>query len=376
MKSNHQQQYGQFMTEDSMAAKILHVIDNKSRIGGRILEPSFGKGSFIKRLADVYSFDRLDGYEIDPDLYSQVTLTPENIHLYCDDFLLNVILEKYDHVVGNPPFVEVNYSYYSPEMIKVFKDIYQNITDGRLNLVHMFIYESSLVLKPNGYLSFLLPSVILTSPYYTKLRKFIYDNFTVEYVRNDMKFAGIGVKVSLLILKKSKDQADKYFVNYGNQYYITDTYMIYPPSERSLKDAGFIVSIGDICWNHHKSELTDDSSYFPVLYTKNIVNNKISLDVDLGNSEKKQYIKKNTLDPKYKNFIAFPRTNTKNLKFVYVKDNHQYHVENHLLTITHENIEMLDNLYEMFVNGEMEKYLELFQTSKTWSTKELYSIPI
>ena len=134
MKSNHQQRYGQFMTEDSMAAKILHVIDNKCRIGGKILEPSFGKGSFIKRLVDTYDFDKVDGFEIDPDLYSQVTFGRDNVRLYRNDFLLSCILEKYDHVVGNPPFVEIKYSYYSPELIRKFKKIYKNISDGRLNL--------------------------------------------------------------------------------------------------------------------------------------------------------------------------------------------------------------------------------------------------
>ena len=226
-----------------------------------------------------------------------------------------------------------------------------------------------------GYLSFLLPSVILTSPYYKKLRKFIYDNFNIEYVKNDVSFDGVSIKVSLLIMKKTENQSNKYFVNYDKNYYITEEYKNYPIDKKTLKDVGFSVNIGNICWNHHKDELTDDSSHTPIIYTKNIINHKIDLNVVLSKSgEKKQYIKNN--DIRYKNFIAIPRSISNKIKILIVKDNDKYHVENHLLIITHSDIKELEKLYDMFVKGKMDKYINLFNTSSTLSSKELLSIPV
>lgn len=106
------------------------------------------------------------------------------------------------------------------------------------------------------------------------------------------------------------------------------------------------------------------------------MNNKISFDVKLStNKEKKQYIKNDKVK-KFKNFIALPRTISNKIKIILVKDNNKYHVENHLLIITHSNINKLEKVYNMFINGDMNKYMDLFRTSVMLTTKEILSIPL
>ena len=379
MASNHQKEkfnkYGQFMTEDKLVTSVLQTINQLSPIRGNILEPSFGKGAFVNGIVNNYSFDRIDGYEIDPTMFNQISVDNDKVNLQLNDFILSKTKEMYNHIIGNPPYVEINYSYYKEKTMGVLQNKYKPISNGRLNLVHMFIGKSHQLLKENGYLSFLLPSVILTSPYYTKLRKFIFDNFNIEHVENDVNFGGVGIKVSLLILKKTNINSNKYFVNYGENYYITETYTSYPQSNQTLSDIGFSVSVGNICWNHHKEELTNNKRHTPIIYTKNVVDNKITFkDVVLDKKgEKKQYIKNSVI--KYRDFIAIPRTLGKKIKIVLVKDNEKYHVENHLLVITHPDIEKLESLYDVFVSGKMDKYINLFNTSNTLSSKELLSIP-
>lgn len=292
MGNNHKKQmfnkYGQFMTEDKLVKSILKTIDKISPIQGTIMEPSFGKGAFIYELMRDYAFDKLDAYEVDPPIFNEVKIENDNrVNLYLNDFIFTEINDQYNHIIGNPPYIELNYSFYSPSDIERLKQQYNFITDGRINLVHMFVHKSHALLKNNGYLSFLVPSIILTSPYYKKLRKFIYDNFNIEYVKNDVKFSGISIKVALVIMKKTAIHSNNYFVNYNNAYYITEDYKNYPKSKHTLKDEGFNVTVGNICWNQHKPELTDDNTCTPIIYTKNIMNNKISFDVKLSTNKEK-----------------------------------------------------------------------------------------
>lgn len=378
MASNHDKEkfnkYGQFMTQKKLVNFVLNEINEINEIGGNILEPSFGDGNFINAIRNNYRYDKIDAYEIDSNMFNLVNIDNDNINLYLDDFILSTNEFTYNHIIGNPPYVEINYSYYDEKTIISLKKRYKSISDGRLNLVHMFVIRSYELLEGGGYLSFLLPSVILTSPYYKKLRKFIYDKFNIECVKNDVIFDGVTIKVSLLILKKTSIKDNKFFVNYDKNYYITEKYQIYPTTEQTLKDIGFKVNIGNICWNHHKDILTDDNSFTPIIYAKNIVNNSIDLNVNLSNNDqKKQYIKNNEI--RYKNFIVIPRTIGNNIKLSFIKNNDIYQIENHLLVITHDDISMLERLYDSFINKKVDKYIKLFNTSSTISSKEILSIP-
>lgn len=68
----------------------------------KILEPSFGTGNFITELKEV-GFTKVDGCEIDPAL----TDSPK-------DFFELSLSQKYDLIIGNPPFTKYNVidSYY------------------------------------------------------------------------------------------------------------------------------------------------------------------------------------------------------------------------------------------------------------------------
>lgn len=81
----------------------------------RILEPSVGTGNFvpfiIKKYAAVKSII-IDVVDIDPDVISVLKYIiskfrlPANvtINFITDDFLLHKFNERYDLVIGNPPF--------------------------------------------------------------------------------------------------------------------------------------------------------------------------------------------------------------------------------------------------------------------------------
>jgi len=99
--------WGQYFTKriivDALIELLLKYKPLKKEI--KILEPSSGTGNFINALKDK-GFENISSCEIDPKL----TKNP------CDFFILP-IKEKFDLIVGNPPFTKYNVknSYYYPE---------------------------------------------------------------------------------------------------------------------------------------------------------------------------------------------------------------------------------------------------------------------
>jgi hypothetical protein len=122
----------------------------------------------------------------------------------------------------------------------------------------------------------------------------------------------------------------------------------------TLKEKGFECKIGDILWYNVKEKLTDDFSQKILLYSNNIGDNEIKIGGKLRSKipGKKQYIVSDEIS-KVKDCIVMPRVISKNMKFALIEDNDSYLFENHVMVITHENKEMIKELYEMMVGGHI-----------------------
>jgi hypothetical protein len=95
---------GQFFTKEDVAKRLIRFALGQKNYprDSRILEPSFGRGSFIKALASL-GFNNISGCEID----NMLTDKPA-------DFFSYPLSEKFDLIIGNPPFTKYNVeeSYY------------------------------------------------------------------------------------------------------------------------------------------------------------------------------------------------------------------------------------------------------------------------
>ena len=102
--------YGQYFTKTKIVERILNLILEFKKYSHdvSILEPSFGTGNFLKVLSE-NNFTNLVGCEID----STLTENPRDFF----DFPLS---NKFDLIIGNPPFTKYNVfeSYYYPEKYK------------------------------------------------------------------------------------------------------------------------------------------------------------------------------------------------------------------------------------------------------------------
>jgi adenine-specific DNA methylase len=168
---------GGFYTPEAIAAFIL-----KWSINGNtdfdVLEPSCGDGVFLEKLKDGnHQFKRVTAIELNAEEASKadhIKLLNKKVingdfHLFC-----NETREKFDLVVGNPPYIR--YQYFNEiqqiEAIKIFNRAglrYSKLTNAWVS----FVVGASLLLKEKGKIGFVIPAELLQVSYARQLREFL-----------------------------------------------------------------------------------------------------------------------------------------------------------------------------------------------------------
>jgi adenine-specific DNA-methyltransferase len=151
---------GQVFTPDFIVADMIKLIKNQ----GTILEPSAGDGAFALKLDK----KRVTAIEYDEKFAKQ------NDFLNIDFFKFS-ITNKFDTIIGNPPYVR--YQDIDADTKKLISNY--SIFDKRSNLSLFFIYKSIQHLKENGELIFITPRDFLKATSAIKLNEFIFKNGTI-----------------------------------------------------------------------------------------------------------------------------------------------------------------------------------------------------
>lgn len=330
--------YGQYFTQeeltDEIVSKSLEYTDNLNSI----LEPSYGNGQFIKSLLKVNPHFNIDAYEVDGEIYKPI----QNANCVLGDFLFSEMDKKYPLIIGNPPYIELTYSFYTDQQRDQFKSIYTKKGRGRINLVHAFFDRSFDLLEDGGVLSFLIPSSFLSSPWYNDIRERIYNEYTIKELIDDVDFKGVSMQVSLIILKKVKSDKHEHIIKKGDFYQITNK-ITNKNGGKTIKELGFNVGVGHYCWSHYRESLNNDEVGRRLLYSSYLVDDQV-IDINNRNQEKKKFlgIENSTL---ISNAIVFPRTSSKKVRFSLLLDN-QYLFENHIIYITNDDVSKLVELYD------------------------------
>lgn len=147
---------GQVFTPDAVVRAMLALRRNR----GRVLEPACGDGAFIAHLADAV------GIEIDPD-----HCPPGALNL---DFFGYPDAEKFDTVIGNPPYVR--FQDIAPE---TRKRLPRRIFDARSNLYLFFIEKCLRHLAPGGELIFITPRDFLKATSAVRLNRLMFETGTI-----------------------------------------------------------------------------------------------------------------------------------------------------------------------------------------------------
>lgn len=358
--------YGQYFTQEELTDKIVSKTLEYTENINSILEPSFGDGQFIKSLLKVDPNFEIDAFEIDQEVFKSI----ENSNCILGDFLFLDIKKKYSLIIGNPPYIELSYSFYDDNQKKQFKDIYYKKGRGRINLVHAFFDKSFELLEDGGILSFLIPSSFLSSPWYNDTREKIYNDYTIVEVVDDVKFKGVSIQVSLIILKKTKTNVHDYIIKNSDFYHITNSKED-KNEGHTIKELGFNVGVGHYCWSHYKEYLNNNNVGWKLLYSSYLVGNQV-VEIENRNNQKKKFL--DVVNPTViNNAIIFPRTSSKKVRFSLLLNN-EYLFENHIIYITTDNTESLVNLYNYL--SENKELISNLLNSTNLTKSEIENIKI
>ncbi|MFX1312107.1 MAG: Eco57I restriction-modification methylase domain-containing protein [Promethearchaeota archaeon] len=165
--SKNNRKIGQIFTPsyiaEFMVNNILRFIESsgKKPQNLRVLEPSVGEGIFLKFLIK-NDFSNITAYEMDYNLKESLINSYPTVEFKFENFLGSDFNEKYDLILGNPPYLGQNYN---AEIFQKYMKKY-TICDkyfvGNMDLFYYFIHLGIEKLNPNGILSFLTTNYWIT----------------------------------------------------------------------------------------------------------------------------------------------------------------------------------------------------------------------
>lgn len=197
---SRKKQLGQFLTPPELAEQI--VASTSLGSSARVLEPSFGDGSFLIPLIrhlmesrqgspkirfNQVMTEQLWGVEIDPDLYHRAITQiegefgrlPSGHHLVCGDFFTTEYMSHFfDVVIGNPPFGGT----FNPDIEDLLDRRYGKWKQYKLKkeTYSFFIARSLDLMAPEGRLLFISSDTFLTINTMKGLRAKLMDLCQVE----------------------------------------------------------------------------------------------------------------------------------------------------------------------------------------------------
>lgn len=209
---------GGFYTPEPIAAFILKWGINGSS-NYEILEPSCGDGVFLEQLKNnnhkfksvtAIEFDKIEAEKADRIKLNKKSIINTDFHLYC-----NETTERFDLVVGNPPYIR--YQYFQEdqqnEAIKVFnraKLKYSKLTNAWVS----FVIGSSLLLKEKGKIGFVIPAELLQVSYAQQLREFLAHFYNKINIISFEKLVFPNIQQEVILLLCHKNNSDSHLIEH------------------------------------------------------------------------------------------------------------------------------------------------------------------
>lgn len=213
---NKQELLGQYFTKTEIVRNLLSLFFGYKKYtkDSLILEPSFGTGNFINEL-NLLGYKKITGYEID----SELTKKPK-------DFFEVSTNNKFDIIIGNPPFTKYNlkdsYYYaskYSDSKIspsEYLKD--EEIKVDKQRIENAFILKSIKHLKnKDSSIGFVLPISFFIKNKNKNAKEEIKNKFsTIIIYQNDKVWFDRNIPCCFAIFTNTENLKNKIVVIYEN----------------------------------------------------------------------------------------------------------------------------------------------------------------
>ena len=387
---DEKKEYGIFITPKIIITKLFDAIIKYTSENGlniqTILEPSCGTCEMVNYCDNLFNGTHIDSIEFNSKIFNHIkNLTfKNNVTLINQDFMKFDSSINYDLIVGNPPYFVLEKDYKIPEKIKPY-------ICGRPNMFGLFIIQSIFMLSSNGILAFVIPKSFLNSVYYSKIRNFIKETCEIIEIidfEKDNKFIDTQQSTFGIILKKRSNNTFlpiecNYSIKFNDNFMFTNDSVFLKSlleGTTTLSKLGLSVRTGNIVWNQHKSELTDDDNETVLIYNTNLTKEHTIDLKSFKNEEKHQYIKK---VGKITTTLVVNRGNGNskyNLNYALVTGVGPYLIENHLNEIyspiikKEDLIILFNKIIKSFENPKTQIFIDLFLGNNGLSKTELETI--
>jgi len=383
LDDNEKKANGIYFTPKNIVTDMINICKKHNKKIKRVLEPSCGSCQVINEVDKAFEDIQIDGVEFNNTIFTEIKALEHinNTNLMNNDYLKYVPEEKYDLIIGNPPYFVMSK--------KDVDTIYYNYFDGRPNIFVLFIIKAMFELKMNGILAFVLPKNFLNCNYYNKLREHIVDNFKIVSIKDhsNEKYIETGQDTIVLIIQKRKKRTIniKYVLKFGENTIFNTKEGIkklkeYYKDATTLKNMKFEVKVGTVVWNQVKDKLTDDNTNTRLVYSSDIVDNELSIK-EYKNPAKKNFIEQ---EGSTDLLLVVNRGYGKGkYKFSYclIDTEKKYLIENHLICIKSlEELErnLLLEKYNLIINSlkseKTKSFIELYCGNNALNTKELAEV--
>ena len=214
MKKYKVEDLGQVFTPVNIVNEMISMIKN----GDRILEPSCGDGVFLEELSSLYK--NVIGIEFDNQ---HCPINALNM-----DFFDYSVDEKFDTIIGNPPYVS------GKKIVKETIDKISSklITHGKSNLYLYFIEKCINHLTENGEIIFITPREFIKNTSSAKLNNFLYEKGTITHwyeFGDEVIFKGYSPSVVIFRFENNNfsrktitREGEKNFINSNGQLLFLD----------------------------------------------------------------------------------------------------------------------------------------------------------
>lgn len=320
---------GQYFTDSKIREQLFGYLPKMTQ--PKIAELSVGTGEFLSSIYQHFNEPEIWAYDIDKTVlniaksqYPQANYSVMNG--------LDVQETGFDFVIGNPPYMEIDRNEVSSE--------FATILSGRPNLYALFIKKGLDLLKPGGYLGFVVPTSMNNGAYFSKLREYILQHASIEQVSlldND-SFIDAQQATQIIILRKNGIYNTKHIFSWAGHTLIVENSVNLVrlfEGAQTLAQQGYVVKTGNVVWNQHKSKLSDDKQHTLLIWSKNIVDGGVILNKPL------QYIKH--WQPEYTFGIVVNRITGagKNAKLRAALVSQPFAAENHVNVISGNDLSAL-----------------------------------
>jgi len=384
--ANEKKKNGIYFTPATIIQKNIDVLNPYFSKIKTILEPSCGSCEFINYIDANASNIEMTGIENNEIIYEEIQKIKfkNTTQIIKADFIEWTPTQKYDLIIGNPPYFVIKKDDVSTE--------YYDYFDGRPNIFTLFIVKSLHMLNPEGILSFILPKSFINCLYYDKLRKYIADKYSILELIDCSDDSFIETKQETILFmvqnRTNPGKNAKYMIHISDYTILNTPENIVKMRElykdsTTLNKLNFSVSVGNVVWNQCKAILTDDTKKTRLIYSSDIVDSKLVVK-EYANKEKKNYIDKPGLTDVILVINRGYGVGDYHFNYCMIDVAYPYLVENHLICVKFgaqktkpELLKLYNNIIQSLNHEKTNEFINLYFGNNAINTTELnYILPI